>query len=173
MNTVKIELAESHDVASRGVSVSVDISKLSPEIIAELAMHGLTQKVADAASQAKSVAEESGETIEAVTESMMQKAIDGLYAGEWSRRTGGGGVDEFTRVARQLMRKAIKAKVGAKSPEWKAFDGLDAAEQNAKLDANIEANMAALKPEVDAEIKRRADARKAKEKAASAIDISL
>ena len=173
MNKYTIELAKSHDVGSRGVTVTVDVTKLSPEILAELAMHGLTQKVADAASQAKSVAEESGNSIEDVTESMMAKAIESLYAGEWSRRTGGGGVDEYTRVARQMMRKAIKDKLGAKSPEWKAFDGLEAGEANAKLDANIAANDAAFRPAVEAEIARRAEARKAKDAASKAVDIAI
>src|SRR5690606_24916362 len=113
---VKIELPETIAITSRGVEVSLDLSKLSPDIVARLVIHGATQKVADAASgAAKLVSDEV--TIEQATESLMTKARDALVAGEWSQRSGGGGVDEETRVARIVVRNAIKAKFGSKSPE--------------------------------------------------------
>lgn len=161
-------------VTSRGVEVKVPLAKLSPEILAECLLHGLTQKVADAASQAKARAEESDDmTVEQATEAMMTAAVESLVAGEWSRRTGGGGVDEATRVARMVTKRLVKAKFGAKSPEWAKFTGLDTADQNAKLDEWFEANEAALSPERDAEIARRKEAAAAKAKAAKGLDISL
>lgn len=170
----KINLPEGgYDVTSRGVSVTVDLKALSPDILAECLLHGLTQKVADAASQAKSVADESGEDIGAVTQAMMQKAVDALLAGEWSRRSGGGGVDESTRIARLVTRRLVKAKFGAKSPEWATFTGLEAAEQNAKLDEWFAANEDVLAPERDAEMARRAEAAKAKRDATKAVDFAL
>lgn len=169
---IKIELPETVSVASRGVSVEVETGKLSPEIIAELVQHGLTQKVADAASAAKSVAEEAGEEVEAVTESLMTKARDGLYAGEWSRRSGGG-VDEETRIARMVTRRLVKIKFGSKSEEWATFTGLETAEQNAKLDEWFAANEKALAPERDAEIARRKEAAEAKRKAKAKVEFEL
>lgn len=170
---VTIDLEEMFTVTSRGVGIEVDVAKLSPGIVAELALHGLQQKVADAASNAKAIAEESGEGVEAVTESLMQKAVDGLLAGEWTRRTGGGGVSEEVRIARLVTRRLVKAKFGAKSPEWATFTGLDAGEQNTKLDAWFEANEKALAPERDAEIARRREAETEKRKIAKAVDFAL
>lgn len=169
----KIELPNSYEVGSRGVTVTVDVTKLSPAILAELALHGLTQKVADAASQAKSVAEETGATVEAVTLSSMQKAVDSLIAGDWTRRTSGGGVDEETRIARLVTRQLVKAKFGSKSPDWTTFTGLPVAEQNEKLDAWFAANEEALAPQRDAELARRAEAAKGKKVAAKAVTFAL
>lgn len=177
----KINLPEGgYDVASRGVSVTVDLKALSPDILAECLLHGLTQKVADAASQAKSAANEASDNEEAteaevqtMTQAMMQKAVDALLDGEWSRRSGGGGVDESTRIARLVTRRLVKAKFGAKSPEWATFTGLEAAEQNAKLDEWFAANEDVLAPERDAEMARRAEAAKAKRDATKAVDFAL
>lgn len=170
----KIELPEGgYDVTSRGVKVTVDLKALSPEILTELALHGLTQKVSDAASNAKALAEEQGADIGEVTQELMGKAVDSLIAGEWSRRAGGGGVDEETRIARMVTRRLVKAKFGSKSPEWAKFTGLDASEQNAKLDEWFAANEEALAPERDAEIERRREAAKGKKEAAKAVEFSL
>ena len=170
---VTIELPDTFEATSRGVAVEVPIGKLSADIVAELVQHGLQQKVADAASAAKSLADESGEPVEEVTRNLMQKAVDSLVAGEWTRRTGGGGVDEETRIARLVTRRLVKAKFGAKSPEWATFTGLDAGEQNEKLDAWFAANEKVLAPERDAEMARRAEAAKAKQGAAKKVSFDL
>lgn len=163
MHTIKIDLPETHtatkgprDKSWEAVSVTVDVTKLAPEIIARLAVHGLQQKLADAASQSKTADEAIG---------AMQKAADALLAGEWASRVAGSGVDDFTRIARLIVRRAIKAKLGAKSPEWAAFTGLPDAEQAEKLDANFAKNEAVFRPEVEAEIERR----KAEAKARSGL----
>lgn len=160
MHTIKIDLPETHtamkgprDKSWEAVSVSIDVTKLSPDIIARLATHGLHQKLADAASQSKTADE---------ALAAMNKAADSLLAGEWATRRGGEGVDEFTRIARLVVRRAIKAKLGGASPEWKAFTGLADDEQAAKLDANFAKNEAVFRPEVEAEIARRAAEAKAR-----------
>jgi hypothetical protein len=119
---------------------------LSPEIVAALAIHGLHQKIADAASGATTADE---------ADAAMNKAADALLAGTWSSRGTGEGVDDFTRIARLIVRRAIKVKLGSKSPEWAAFTGLDDATQAEKLDANFAKNEAVFRPEVEAEIERR------------------
>lgn len=167
---VKIELPATYAVAKGdraktfSVEVTCDVGKLSPEIIAELAMHGLHQKIADAASQAKNADE---------AEAAMQKAVDALLAGEWTRRGSGGGVTEEVAVARSVTRAMVKAKFGAKSAEWATFTGLSDADQNAKLDEWFAANEAALAPERDAEIARRRAKAEAKRKAANAVEFKL
>lgn len=141
-----------------------DVAKLSADIVAKLAMHGLQQKIADAAAGAKNENEASA---------AMNKAIDALLAGTWSSRGTGEGVDEETRVARSVVRSAVKAKFGSKSPDWAKFTGLSDSEQNAKLDEWFEANRDAFSPAVEQELERRKAAAKAKAKLASGLSISL
>lgn len=160
-------------ITSRGVSVTVDTSKLSAEIKDRLFVHGLIQKVSDAASGAKGLAAETGASVGDITLTMMQKAADSLLAGEWAMRTAGEGVSEETKVQRSIMRTKVKAKYGAKSPEWAKFTGLTDAEQNAELDRWFAKNAAKLEDEVKAELKRREEARKAKAKLAASTDIDL
>ena len=107
--------------------VTCDLAALPESIILDLIRHGLKQKVADAASGAKTEAEATGP---------MQKALDAILKGEWSSRgEGSDGASMETIVGRSVMRNAFKLKVGAKSPEWAKFTGLSDADQLAKLDA--------------------------------------
>ena len=167
---IKIELPESHTVTKgpRGgawqASVSVDIGKLSADIIARLAVHGLHQKIADAAAGSETLDE---------ANAAMQKAIDGLLAGEWTQRTGSGGVDERTRVARSVVHAAVKAKFGAKSPEWATFTGLSDDDRNAKLDGWFAEHESTFAPAVDEEMARRAAKRDAKAGLAKAVTFKM
>lgn len=145
-------------------SASCDVSKLDASIVAKLAMHGLQQKIADAAAGAKTADE---------ADASMGKAIEALLAGDWSSRSAGDGVTEETRVARSVVRQAVKAKFGAKSPEWAKFTGLSDADQNAKLDEWFAGNADAFAPAVEKEMERRKAAAKAKAKLADSLDISL
>jgi hypothetical protein len=146
------------------VDATIDVTKLNAHIIAKLAMHGLQQKIADSAAGAKDVAE---------AEASMAKAIDALLAGEWSSRGSGEGVSEETRVARSVVRQAVKAKFGAKSESWAKFTGLSDSEQAAKLDEWFAANVDAFAPAVEKEMERRKAAAKAKAKLADALSIEL
>lgn len=139
-------------------NATIDLGAIPASIVLDLALHGLKQKVADAASGATNVDEALG---------AMNKAIDAVLAGEWSSRGTGEGVSEQTRVERQIVREVYKAKVGGKSAEWKAFDGLDIKDQAAKLDAMFAKNEAALRPAVDAKLEELRRAREAKAKLTS------
>lgn len=145
-------------------SIEIDVSKLSPEIMSLLAMHGLKQKIADAAAGAQSKDD---------ADALMGKALDALIAGEWSSRGTGEGVSVEQAIARSLVRAAIKSQLDSKSPEWKAFDGLDKAEQNKKLDANYEANKEIFEPEVQAELKRRQEKAAQKAKLSNKINFAI
>lgn len=96
-----------------------------------------------------------------------------LIAGTLGTRGGGEGASEETRVARSIMRSAMKEALGKDSPDWKGFEGLSDADQLAKLDANFEANAKALQPLVDAELASRKAKREAKAKVAAKVSIKL
>lgn len=144
------------------VERTIDLSALSTDIVAKLAVHGLQQKVADAAAGAKTQAE---------AEAAMDKAIKAILAGEWSSRVAGEGVSEQTRVERQTVRELFKVKVGGKSEAWATFTGLSDADQAARLDAMFAKNEAALRPVVDEKLAELAAARARKAKLATSFNI--
>jgi hypothetical protein len=173
MTKLSIELPDTMTVAMRnGASVTIETKALEA-LGAELFTYGVGQKVRDSASAASTQAKETNADVQAVAQGMMDAAVVALLAGEWSHRGEGAGVDPRTSVARSIVRRAIKEKVGSKSPEWAKFTGLSDADQLAKLDETFAANAELFDPLVDAEIKRRADANKAKSKAASSLSITL
>lgn len=174
MVSITIELPETVTVSMRnGASVEVDAAKLSP-VANELFIYGIGQKVRDSASGATKAAEAEGSKgVEAEALAMMESCVAALYAGEWSHRGEGTGVDPRTAVARSIVRRAIKEKLGSKSPQWATFTGLSDKDQLAKLDETYDGNRELFDPLVDAEMKRRADAAKAKSKAASALSFNL
>ncbi len=174
MTKLSFEVADTLVISMRnGASVEVksaDIAGLASELLA----YGIGQKLRDSASAATTVAKETNTDVQVVAQGMLDKALASLVAGEWSHRgEGGAGVDPRTAVARSIVRKAIKEKVGSKSPEWAKFTGLSDADQLAKLDETYAANAELFDPLVDAEIKRRADAQKSKSKAAASLTIEL
>lgn len=174
MTKLTIELPESLTVAMRnGASVAIATADLA-NLGAELFIYGVGQKVRDAASGAAKAAEAEGsQGVQAEAQAMMESAVAALVAGEWSHRGEGSGVDPRTAVARSIVRKAIKEKFGSKSPEWAKFTGLSDKDQLSKLDETYAANAEMFDPAIDAEIKRRADAAKAKSKLASGLAIEL
>lgn len=173
MTKITIELENTITIAMRnGASVTIETAKLEG-LAAELFMYGVGQKVRDAASAASTVAKETETEVQVVAQGMMDTAVASLLAGEWSHRGTGEGVDPRVAIARSIVRRAIKEKVGSKSPQWAKFTGLSDKDQNAKLDETYAGNEELFSPLVDAEIKRRADASKAKSKAASALSIEL
>lgn len=166
MRTLKIELPASFDIAARGKSVTVTLDKLTDDIIGKLVLHGLTQKVADAAASAKKVAEESGGDAADIGKGMMQAVVEALEAGNWGTRVAGSPVSDEVKVRRSIVRKLFgqKADDAAKA----AFKAMDAAAQAAHLDALFDkqndARKAAIMADVANEIKlakERAEAVKA------------
>ena len=99
--------------------------------------------------------------------------LDKLLGGTIGTRAVGGGVSEEVAVARSIVRAAVKAKFGSKSPEWATFTGLADDEQNAKLDDWFAANEAAFRPAVDAKLAERRADRERKAGLAGAVDFSL
>lgn len=173
MTKLTIELPDTMTVAMRnGASVAVNVEALSA-LGAELFAYGVGQKLRDAASAASTVAKDTSTDVQVVAQGMLDTAYASLVAGEWSHRGDGTGADPRTLVARSIVRRAIKEKLGAKSPEWKAFTGQSDADILAKLDANYESNKEVFDPAIDAEIERRAKASKDKQKLAKSATFNI
>lgn len=173
MTKLTIELPDNMVVAMRnGASVNVPTADISA-LGAELLSYGIGQKLRDAASAASTVAKETNAEVQVVAQGMLDSALASLRAGEWSHRGDGTGADPRTLIARSIVRRAIKEKFGPKSPEWAKFTGLSDADQIAKLDETYTANAEVFDPAIEAEVKRRADANKAKAKLANALTVSL
>ena len=133
------------DVESRGVSVQVDPAKIPVPLFATVIQHGIKQKISDAAANAARmawkdikgdaakdpnraeladfVAGVGKEKVEFHTLALLEKALAGLYAGDWVTRQAGGTLtkkDESVALAHELARadltalfNAVCAKAGA------------------------------------------------------------
>lgn len=145
-------------------SVTVDLSTLTTEMVERLAIHGLQQKVADAASGATTADE---------ANASMSKARDAILAGEWTQRTGGGGVDEETAVARSIVKASLKANWGAKSEKWAEFTGLSDTEQAERLDTVRADNAELFQPAIDAKLADRARERADKAALSKKVTINI
>lgn len=88
-------------------------------------------------------------------------------------RAAASGVSTEQSIARQEARRLVKAKYGAKSPEWAAFTGLEEAEQAAKLDELVEKNRAHFDKFVAAEMKARREAAEKRAKAGEELALDL
>ena len=161
-----------HTFTRAGIEMSVEIDGLSPEIIAQLIRHGLTQKIGDAAANAKSVAAETGISVSDAAKGMMEKVRDSLLAGDWGvTREGNGGVSEETAIQRKIVREMVKTAFGgSKGKKWAEFTAKSETEQTEFLDSVWAKNATKLKEKFDAEKTRREIVRKA---AQSAKNVSV
>lgn len=173
---VTIEVSPQFIATRDGASVEFDPTKIASDSLAEMIQncfeYGIGQKVRDARSGATKAAESDGkEDSGPYSQTMMESALASIYSGEWTQRTAGLGVDDFTRHARVVIRQLMKAKSDDK--QWAAFTGLSDADQLAKIDANVEANRDAITPAVEsriAEAKAKADA---KRKLGKTVELSI
>lgn len=129
---------------------AIDLSAIPASIVLDLALHGLKQKVADAAS---------GATTKDEADAAMLKAMDAILAGEWSSR--GSGTDGTRTLALVRLFKAAMPK-----DRLKAYNALSADDQVKHAEANVtdEAAIAKEVAAIEAEREQRrkdADARKA------------
>lgn len=159
---MKINLPATHEVSSRGKTVTVDLAKLSADMIAKLALHGLTQKVADAAAGAKKAAGEdaSDDLIAATGWQLMDAVAKRLESGDWGAERGGGATaDPLDKWRLQVMRDIMKTPKGA---ALKAkHDAISSDDQKARRELLLEvaAKNAGI---VDKEAEKRRDAARVK-----------
>lgn len=162
METIKIELPDHMDIKRGGEVVRIAFGNMNASIIAQLVMHGATQKVGDAA------AGKSGDE----ARSAMEAVMTALANGEWGRQRAANGATEFDRVARSVTKARLKAKLSAEDFKRGVGD-LDAAEQAEMLDKVFAKNEAALRPIVEAEVARRAEERKRKAELDKKVNVDL
>lgn len=98
--------------------------------------------------------------------------LKNIVDGTIGQRSSGGGVSEFTKVARSIVKKLLAANDAGKA-KLAGFADLPDGEVNAALDDIYEKNSEKLEAAVKAEVKRREDERKAKAKLTSSIEIEL
>lgn len=117
-------------VESRGVGVKIDLAKVPSDLMAQVVVYGLRQKIADAASGAARDAwkSEKGDkvevstsvlrewadaggkaTVEKFTVAGMQKAVDALLAGKWEVRAKGGTASRWNDVQKEALSLAKDA----------------------------------------------------------------
>lgn len=122
MNTFTIERA--------GVSFVVELDKIDAAMRERLFLHGLTQKIGDAAANAGKASAEAGVTPEVWAQSAMAKVADALYSGQWGRERGAAtGLTREERIRESIIRAAIK-----RGKDWPAFKIKDEAGQSADID---------------------------------------
>jgi len=153
-----ITLPESLEVTSREQSVTLDLSKLDATLVAKAVLHGLTQKVADAAAGAKRVADESDDmTVEQATVSLMQAIVETLEGGSWGRERGAGsGLSARDRMARKIVGDWFRASYAKGTPERDKYNDADGAGRYAIIDKVWADNADAFGPAVDEAIEAEA-----------------
>lgn len=144
-------------------TVTLNGTKL-PDDSVEYLLHFALQSLQDAYAGAKTADE---------AKAAWEKKLKAVQEGMVGVRVGGGGISEETRVARSIVRSAVKAKFGGKSPEWAKFTGLSDDAQAAKLDEWFAANEAAFRPAVDEKLAQLAAERKAKQGLAKKVEFDL
>lgn len=168
---ITITLPEALAITSREQSVNLDVSKLSADIIAKAVLHGLTQKVSDAAAGAKKLAEESDDlTVEAATVSLMSAVVETLEGGSWGRERGQStGLSERDRMARSVVGDWFRATYGKGTAERNKYNDADSAGRYAIIDKIWADNAEAFGPAVDEALA----AEKAKRAALSTVKVSI
>ena len=97
--TKKIVKAETRTVEVRfgnGLLVACGLDELKPEIVERLALHGLSQKMGDAASSFSKAENYHGAF------GAIQSVVDNLQNGEWSSR-GGSGTSDLAQAIAELQ----------------------------------------------------------------------
>lgn len=83
-------------VLGNGLKVVADLNTMSEVMRNLLALHGLSQKVGDAAAGFSKAQDYSGAF------GAMQQVVDNLYAGQWSTRGQGGGISDLVQAICEL-----------------------------------------------------------------------
>lgn len=156
---VTIKLPETFEVMSRGETVTVKLDKLNAEIMAQAALHGLKQKIADAAAGAVAFAADNDMTKEEASVVLMDKATSNLYENGWTATRSGGSADPLVPYLRKLIMVLLnRPEAKDKLAEYKALE--TPAEKNKYRD-----DLAANHPQAD-DLRKLAQAEKDKADAA-------
>ena len=115
---IKIEIPETLEFTRAGVDVKVNLADLNADILGQLVLHGLVQKVGDAAAGAKKAIEGTSMTQEAWAESAMGKVVDALYKGDWGSVRGVG----LTSLDLEMIGLVRKTVAGIDKAKYKDGD---------------------------------------------------
>lgn len=193
MTTFTINLPASFNVTSRKRNIAVETASLSPEIIAQAVIHGLTQSIADAAASALADAYESanpdhgldGDALKAArktwgnansdavadaAEGNMRKRLDALLAGEWQTRGSSVDTDPLDPYRRAVVREAISK--DKESAAWAAYSAIPSDDRKARDTFLLDLASKNAKA-VDRVAKARMEADQAAKAAASGLDIGM
>ena len=125
-----------------GSQIAVDLTAFSESIRHNLMLHGLQQKVADAAANAQKEGWAQDET-----RAKCMAALDALMRGEWSRRaTGPRAIDEDSFILGRVLAK-IRAKIKTAKASMPADDVLRAHAEKIIASPDHAAWIAALRAE--------------------------
>lgn len=133
----ELNLPTVYTVQAGGGEVTVNVENLTDEIIAKLVIHGLRQKVADAAASAKKLSEADDETRDkaVIASDLMEKVRKNLEAGEWGAERGAGATgDPLDKWRLQVVRRALKAESNSHlKAQFDAIPGTDQESRRAFL----------------------------------------
>ena len=141
------------DVASRGQTVTLDLAALPKEVLAQALVHGLTQKIGDAAASAlidafsaahdeqtvkastpaqrKAWGEANPDAVAAHARAALEKAVHNLKEHGWTARTGGGtSLDPMDKFRAEVVREIITR--DKSSAVFKKYDAIDSSDQKAR-----------------------------------------
>lgn len=161
MENITLDLpAVTFDVESRGVVVPVELAKIPHDVLRQVVLHGIKQKVADSASNAAmtcytaakgkdapkpsrdqlaAFCESNAAMLEQETRASMEKAREALYEGRWAIRVASGTSSKWTDEQALALDMAREALLG----RFKAVAA------KAGVKATIE-NMCGLSPKIAA-----------------------
>lgn len=154
---IQINLPATHAVNRSEHEIEIDLNRINAETLAQLVLHGLTQKIGDAAAGKKG-----DEALAA-----MQKVMDQLYAGEWTMRRAGS-------AARSALEKMMITK--ARSVLKKHVDGyaaMTAVEKDDAIWELIQSLLPAQRDAIDAAARTQLEIDKEQAKALKELDLGL
>ena len=193
MTNFTITLPDTFTVASRKRNVAVETASLSPEIIAQAVIHGLTQSIADTAASALADAYESAnpehglegdalktarkawgtenpDAVADAAEGNMRKRLDALLAGEWQTRGSSVDTDPLDPYRRAVVREAISK--DKESDAWRAYAAIPSDDRKGR-DTFLLDLAAKNAKAVDRVARARMEADQAAKAAASGLDIGM
>jgi hypothetical protein len=130
---------------ANGKRIVVAVDELKPEIIAHAVLHGLKQKLVDAAAISRDPATGKAATIQTKYEAV-NEVFERLMAGSWNKNRGEGGAG----TGGLLFRALVRMYEGRKTPE-QIKSWLEGQDDKAKAALRKNARVAALIEEIRAE----------------------
>lgn len=144
-----------------GQTFNVDPSRFNAEIIAQLVMHGATQKIGDAAA-----GKDGDDALKA-----MDAVYESLSNGDWGRSRGGAGEEPIARFIRAEVRNLLSKESMAEYKKLAAEEKSDWLD--AKFAAQDETNQAAIRAEAEKSMKKAQAEKAANAEKAKKFGISI